>query len=86
MMTGGNIFNFSFKLPGGSFIFAIFIMIIIGLFLAIGFGIIYLGLWAIDINPVVYSVVGIVYLVLALYAPLDYIYTMGIEDAKSGKV
>jgi hypothetical protein len=81
-MNGGSVFDFTFKLPVASFLFAFIITIVIALFLAIIFGTLFAGNYMAGSNKYVYAVLGFAYAVLALYAPYDYIYTMGYNAAK----
>jgi hypothetical protein len=79
-MDGGSIFDFSFKLPLYSFLFAMLILITIALFLAFFFLVIVMGSSAVGLNniPGFMGLIGFIYAFLALYAPLDYVYTMGL--------
>lgn len=82
-MEGGSIFNFSFKLPLLSFLFAIVITIVIALFLSIVFGFLSGANYVLGSNDKIYAALGILYFVVAMYAPFDYIYTMGLDAAKA---
>lgn len=76
-MNGGNIFNLSFKLPFLSFLYSLLIFMVIGLLLAVVFGI--LGMF-VSSNPMLIAIIGFIYGIMVMYAPLDYIYTMGVES------
>ncbi len=79
-MEGGSIFDFTFKLPLLSFLYAFLVLFMIALFLGIIFGLIF-GVFAISgLDGPILAVIGLVYAFLALYAPLDYVYTMGINS------
>jgi hypothetical protein len=78
-MDGGSVFNFTFKLPVISFMYAMFMCLIIALFLALVFGTLVFGNYMLGSNSYVYAILGFAYAALALYAPFDYIYTMGLD-------
>lgn len=80
-MRGGTIFDMSFKMPIMSFLYALLIMMIISIFLGIIVISVFGVAWIAGLNENVYfaAVVGALYAMMSLYAPLDYIYTMGLN-------
>lgn len=84
-MFGGTLFDLSFKMPILSFLWALLMLVVIAMLLAFALYFI-IALAAQTGSILITSIIGLItiiaYIFLALYAPLDYVYTMGIDDAK----
>jgi hypothetical protein len=79
MVSGGTIFEGTFKLPILTFLYIIVMLMVIALFLAIIFGLITFtaSFFVPQDSAMVYGAIAIIYLFVSMYAPLDYVYTLG---------
>ncbi len=84
-MHGGSIFDMTFKMPILSFLYALLILMIISIFLALMVMVLFGVAWWTGLaqSSFVVALIAVLYSFLSLYAPLDYVYTMGINAQKN---
>jgi hypothetical protein len=91
MKSGGTIFDLTFKLTFGKFIWALFIVFVIIILLSVVIGIISTIIISVlpkDNLPLIgisIGIIALVSLISSLYFPYDYIYTLGYDDGKKSK-
>jgi hypothetical protein len=76
-LSGGTIFNMTFKMSPLKFLWAVIVVIVISLIIVTVGGLIMYGLKYFELPRAVIGLVSIVIGLFFIYAPYDYIYTMG---------
>jgi len=80
--SGGHIFQGTFKLTPLKFIWAILVVIVISIMVTLVGGLILYGVKFLQLPNVVTALATLAIGILMIYAPYDYIYTMGYDDRK----
>jgi hypothetical protein len=81
-IQGGNIFQGTFQMTPLKFIWAVIVVIVISIMITLVGGLVLYGINFLKLPNVATALVTLAIGILMIYAPYDYIYTMGYDDRK----